>query len=266
MRKMMKTPTYLAVCLLTLAVAATGQPAPQPPPRPGNLPPSPPPSTAAPEQRELTRFDLDFPGGSPRGLVAAIQKAMGRPLNALVADEFDSVRLPPLKMKNVDVAELFRALEAASLRSETVTTGSYYGGYGGRRSVQVQTGYGFKTDGPTSDGAIWYFYVHKAPTDADSTVGICRFYSLAPYLERGFTVDDITTAVETAWKMLGEKSQPAVSFHKDTMLLIAVGEASKLDTIDAVLQALGGPPKSKPAPTRASTPADKPAEKPKADE
>jgi len=27
----------------------------------------------------LTKFDLDFPGGSPNELVAAIQKAMGRP-------------------------------------------------------------------------------------------------------------------------------------------------------------------------------------------
>jgi hypothetical protein len=52
-------------------------------------------------------------------------------------------------------------------------------------------------------------------------------------------VDDITTAVETGWKMLGETSPPTISFHKDTKLLIAVGEPSKLELIDAVLKALG---------------------------
>ena len=52
-------------------------------------------------------------------------------------------------------------------------------------------------------------------------------------------MDDITTAIETGWKMLGETSPPTISFHKDTKLLIAVGEPSKLETIDAVLKALG---------------------------
>ena len=70
---------------------------------------------------------------------------------------------------------------------------------------------------------------------------VCRFYSLAPYLDRGLSVDDITTAIETGWKMLGETSHPTISFHKDTKLLIAVGEPSKLETIDAVLKALEPP-------------------------
>jgi hypothetical protein len=274
-RKNMKTPRFLAACLLALAITTAwgGQPAPTPPPHPIE----PPPPSGSSEKRGLTKFDLDFSGGSPRDLVVTIQSAMGQPLNALVAEEFNNVKLPPLKMRNVDVAELFRAIEAASLKNETITTGTYYGGgaYGGYKSLQsVQTGYGFKTDGPVSDDSIWYFYVHKAPTEAGSLVKICRFYSLAPYLEQGLTVDDITTAVETGWKMLGETSQPAVSFHKDTKLLIAVGEPSKLETIDAVLQALA-PAQSKPtrAPVattdRSRTPAPapaKPAEKPKADE
>ena len=55
------------------------------------------------------------------------------------------------------------------------------------------------------------------------------------------SVDDITTAIETGWKMLGETSPPTISFHKDTKLLIAVGDPSKLETIDAVLKALQPP-------------------------
>jgi len=57
-------------------------------------------------------------------------------------------------------------------------------------------------------------------------------------LERGTTVDDITTAIQTGWKMLGDEEAPTINFHKDTKLLIAVGEPNKLETIDAVLNAL----------------------------
>jgi hypothetical protein len=58
----------------------------------------------------LTKFNLDFPGGSPNELVAAIEKSSGRPLNTVVPNRFASLKLPPLKMKGVDVAELFQAL------------------------------------------------------------------------------------------------------------------------------------------------------------
>jgi hypothetical protein len=60
------------------------------------------------------------------------------------------------------------------------------------------------------------------------------------------TVDDITTAIQTGWKMLGENDTPTISFHKDTKLLIAVGEPSKLEMINAVLGALTLPSKSNP--------------------
>src|SRR5215472_5374742 len=87
----------------------------------------------------LTRFDLDFPGGTPRELVAAIQKAMGRPLNAIVSDEHAKVKLPALNMKNVNVAELFEALEMASRRQEII-----FGNYPGNPYTTVSTFYGFK--------------------------------------------------------------------------------------------------------------------------
>ena len=64
----------------------------------------------------LTRFSLDFPGGKPKELVAAIQKALGKPLNAIVPDEFADVKLPPLKMANVNAADLFRRFDAGQFR------------------------------------------------------------------------------------------------------------------------------------------------------
>ncbi|MGO8931024.1 MAG: hypothetical protein ACLQU3_29560 [Limisphaerales bacterium] len=175
----------------------------------------------------LTKFNLNFPGGTPKELVAAIEKATGRPLNAIVNDEFANLRLPALKMTSVTVPELFQALVLGSKGSAIVGNNTY------------STEYGFMTSSsaPPSNETIWHFYAYKGPPPAK----VCRFYSLAPYLDRGLGVDDITTAIETGWKMLGETNTPTISFHKDTKLLIAVGEPSKLETIDAALKALGPP-------------------------
>jgi hypothetical protein len=198
-------------------------------------------------ESSLAKFNLDFPGGTPEKLVAAIEKATGRPLNAIVPDDYAETKLPALRMNNVNVAQLFQALEASSRKQEEI----------GNTTWSVS--YGFKTEGKPSDDSIWNFCVVKPEFHPPTKT--CRFYSLAPYLDSGISVDDMTTAIETGWKMLGESSPPTISFHKDTKLLIAVGEPSKLETIDAVLKALG-PPKPSPA---APTPAAKPAEKPKTD-
>jgi hypothetical protein len=75
---------------------------------------------------------------------------------------------------------------------------------------------------------------------------ICRFYQLAPYLEAGYKVEDITTTIETGWKMLGITRPPELTYHKDTKVLIAVSDADKLKTIDDVLKQLStGKPKEK---------------------
>ena len=257
----MTTAYCTILCLSALGLAPLlaqepSPPAPVMPPRP--VAPAPPPSpggqfsdrlqniiqrASAPPSAEpgLTKFNLDFPGGTPKELVAAIEKATGRPLNAIVPDELANAKLPSLKMNSVDVSQLFQALAAASHKSEAVISGT--GSPYGPSSYQIaNTSCGFRmgSEGKLSDDTIWYFYVEK-PTlpPLSSSARVCRFYSLAPYLDRGVTVDDITTAIETGWKMLGETSLPMISFHKDTKLLIAVGEPSKLEPIDAVLKALG---------------------------
>ena len=172
----------------------------------------------------LTKFNLDFPGGTPNQLVAAIEKATGHHLNAIIPPEFAPTNLPALKMNSVTVPELFEAVAQAG---GTVTVGNSSG----------LLKHVFVTHGRPSNDSIWYFHANNVPPPTK----ICRFYSLAPYLDRGLSVDDITTAIETGWKMLGETSPPTISFHKDTKLLIAVGEESKLETIDAALQALERP-------------------------
>jgi hypothetical protein len=213
---------------------------------------------------KLTRFSLDFPGGTPKQLIAAIEKAMGKPVNAIIPPENADIQLPPLKMSNVNLAQLFDALQSASRKSEKFVTSIYFGGGytdGPSSSYQIiNTSYGFRTQGQPSDDSIWYFFKEGAPGNPPASSGtkVCRYYSLAPYLERGTTVDDITTAIQTGWKMLGDKETPTISYHKDTKLLIAVGEPNKLETIDAVLKALSPASQDKAVPA-----SEKPASTPK---
>ena len=213
-----------------------------------------------PAATNLTRFDLDFPGGSPEQLVRAIEKASGRPLNAILPKGAEEVELPPLRMKGVTTPTLFEALKMASQRLVYIRTGTYdYGGlYGGSRAQwsQKQVSCGFETLGTLTDDSVWYFvYDNPAPPPGEAP-RTYRFYQLAPYLET-YKVEDITTAIQTGYKMLGEKSPPTISFHKDTKLLIAVGDADKLQLIDDVLKQLSGGPKSgkeSPSPPKTPTP------------
>jgi hypothetical protein len=104
----MKTALALAVVLVGLGstrILAQSGPVPAGTPTPK--------ATTAPADsgtEKLTEFSLNFPGGTPQELVAAIQSAQGRPLNAIVPKEYSNIQLPALKMTHVNVSRLFQAL------------------------------------------------------------------------------------------------------------------------------------------------------------
>ena len=178
----------------------------------------------------LTKFDLDFPGGTPQELVTAIQKSMGRPLNVIIPTAFSDIRMPSLMMKHVDAAQLFKALGSASptdiTRPEARSPGEFF-----------RTTYAFRTDGIPSDDSVWYF-TGDFPPRVEQTLRAARFFNLSPYLDQGLTVDDITTAIQTGWKMAGNSTGCEMSYHKETKLLIVVGNNLQVETVDSALQAL----------------------------
>jgi hypothetical protein len=179
-----------------------------------------------PAQPKLQKFDLNFQGGNPEALVAAIEKATGKPLNAIVPNEERNVQIPPMKLTNVTVPDLFEALKMAS-------TKRVYG----FNSI-TESAYGFETKGQGAD-AVWCFRSYK-PREPQPESDVCRFFQLAPYLEN-FTIEDITTAVQTGWELLGIKPTPRLKFHPETKLLIAVGQPEQIGTIEAVLAQLRNP-------------------------
>jgi hypothetical protein len=180
----------------------------------------------------LTKFDLDFAGGTPKELVAAIEKATGKQMNVVILDQDAGTQLPAIKLNHVDVSALFQALQAATAKTDYVTM---LNSVGFTTTQTYISDYEFDTqDAYVTDDSIWYFSVKKAPAPSK----VCRYYLLEPYLDKGLTVDDITTAIKTGWDLQGIDSPPQISFHKETKLLIAVGEPEKLEVIDAVLKAL----------------------------
>ena len=187
----------------------------------------------------LSKFNLDFPGGTPGELVAAIQKAMGRTINVIIPDEHARTHLPALQMHNVTLPQLFRGLELASLAQKPYVSGagqfSWHTAETAFRSENTAAG----------DDSVWYFFQNSVI----ESPRVCRFFPLEDYLASGLTVDDIITAVQSGWKMLGDSRDTALSFHKETKLLIAVGEMQKLETIDQVLKALESHKRKMPAPT-----------------
>jgi hypothetical protein len=232
----MKTSKYLALGFLVISLTPVfGQPTVTDFPRRQRPPIEVDPNTGLPIETTLTKFNLDFSGGTPAQLVKAIEKATGKPLNVIISDEDAAAQLPPLKMTDVVVPQLFAALEVASRKTIIVNVGQF----GNVNYSQQQSSYGFKTPDNGTDNSIWFFYVDK-PTlpPAVLTEKVCHFYSLDPYLKRGFTVDDITTAIQTGWKMAGVTSPPELDYHKETKLLIAFGEPDKLKTINDVLGTL----------------------------
>jgi hypothetical protein len=192
-----------------------------------------------PAQPKPQRFDLDFRGGNPKALVAAIEKATGKPLNAIIQGQEGAVYIPAMKLTNVTVRELFEALSMASMEKEV--PGNQYSPHH----------YCFQTTGQGED-AVWCFHV-AWPQFAD----VCRYFQLADYLDN-FTIEDITTAIQTGWDLLGVQSKPRLKYHPETKLLIAVGQPDQLRSIDNVLEQLRiAPPKKavaaagdKPAPAR----------------
>jgi hypothetical protein len=189
-----------------------------------------------PETNSLPRFDLDFPGGTPEQLVKAIEKATGKPLNAVVPDDCKNLKIAGFSVKGVTVAQLFEALKQASKKTERFMVDRPDINWSFEERTLM---YGFETLGVPDENSIWYFNRDGEPAPYKTVpTTVCRFYQLAPYLDAGYKVDDIRSAVETAWKMLGDTNPPALSYQKDTKILIETGELHEVGLVGDVLAQL----------------------------
>jgi len=173
-----------------------------------------------------SRIDLDFPGGTPTDLVNAIKKAYpGETLNVIIPSDATGFQVPPLKMKQVTVADLLAALSRGSMRKVLPFPSGFKTVYG----AFERTGEG--------ENPVWYFRSSGIDIQREETV--CSYYQLGRYLEKN-KIDDIITAIKTGWEMLDVTNPPQLKFHPETKLLIAAGLPKQLDLINQVLAALPG--------------------------
>jgi hypothetical protein len=232
----MKKLLCIAVCLPLLAfILAYAQPAPSsfPTPSPEGSPGR---YIRVEATNSLPKFDLDFPGGSPQQLVKAIEKVTAKPLNTIIPNDCKDLKIPAFLVKNVTVPQLFEALKQASKTTERYMIDRPDNNWYFEERTAM---YGFNTSGPANENSIWYFYRDGEPRAYKTiTTTVYHFYQLAPYLKAGYKVEDITTAIQAGWKMLGITQFPEITYHKDTKVLIAVGEADAKRVIGDVLNQL----------------------------
>jgi hypothetical protein len=177
-------------------------------------------------------FNLSFPGGTPREFVDAVNKAKERsmknpkPVNLLVPKELADIKIPPMELQAINEQALF----------ETVRL--FY-----RNSSEA-------LDWVNTSPNLWVLM--QRPDTRKSQV----FY--VGNLLQKFKIEDITTAVETTWK-LGARDPvsgpPTLKYHQDTKLLIALASHSQLSTMSEVITQL------RLAVEPAAEPAKKPADK-----
>jgi len=196
-------------------------------------------------------FDLDFPGGTPLELVKAVEKALGTNVNVIIPAEGANYRMPPFRVHQVSLVALFGSLKSSGKKYIRTLVPSKTGG---PDSIHYHLeGYGFEIDSqPSTSGRyLWRFQGITAPPEPT-----CKFFQLAPYLQKDLRVEDITTAITTGWDLMGLKQQPQIQYHKETKMLIAFGEAAHLEVIASVLKELQ-PPSEKVPSLKPSAPSEK---------
>jgi hypothetical protein len=179
-----------------------------------------------PNSPDAPKFSIDFPGGTPGALIDFLKEAIGTTPNIMVAQSLEDVRLPAFKLQEVTLEDLFLALNG--IASENI--GARWQLSGSREPIWVLN--------PTPPSG---FDANIDPLTGQPTALArrreVRVVPIGNFLSE-YTVDDITTSIQTAWAMMPEESKAQLKFHKDTNLLIAVGTRTQLDLLNQVLGAL----------------------------
>jgi hypothetical protein len=152
-------------------------------------------------------FDLNFPGGPLPELVKAIEKAGGQKLNVMLPREAAQVVVPKLTLSGVNSDAVFSALNLVLNQQKRV--GQFI-----------------------SNGNIWVFQIIPERPDTRQT----KVFFVGHLLSRDkFKIQDITTAIQTAWDLGGEQAVGELKFHQDTQLLFARAVPSQLEAMQEVL-------------------------------
>ncbi len=168
-------------------------------------------------------FDFSFSGGTPAALVAALERATGTKPNVLVPPRLAQTRLPKMELHNVTVNNVFVALNLLTSDEAPIRW-------------------------LPSDN-VWV--LQSKPQSLRTQV----FY-VGDLLQK-FKIDDLNTAILTAWKLDGNDVQPELKYHQETQLLLARADAHQLSLVNELLTELRRalPPALPRLPSRYTAPA-----------
>jgi hypothetical protein len=152
-------------------------------------------------------FHLSFPGGPPSKLVEAMEKAGVKNINVLIPPKLAQFNLPRLELRAVTASTIFTAL-------------NFVVDQDAKRWFQVKN--------------VWILQdSRREPPDTR----VNRVVYIGNLLGK-YKVDDITTAIQTAWQLSPAGSKAELKYHSDTQLLIALADKPQLDTIHEVVTEL----------------------------
>jgi len=191
-------------------------------------------------QPPAPKFDLNFEGGVPQELLAAIATATKERPNVVVHPQCAEAMIPPLQLQSVTAEQVFITLN--TLHSPLFKDGEW-------RRV------------PLRDAEIWSLtptpqaepnQPHNSPAQGSfqqrlnqvvqgmttaQPAKAARVFNLSAVLD-DYSIDDVTTAISGAWDLMDGAKDTQIKFHKDTQLLIVVGSAGHLAIVQEVLNEL----------------------------
>jgi hypothetical protein len=177
--------------------------------------------------------ELQFEGGTVQQLLDRLRffgKNSGLPpLNAIVPDGMQEQTVPRLELHNVSYDDVFQALNKMNRAHAGVWELS--GRPDSSRQIWVLNSPPDPVQFPQIDPLT------GQPLNAGPPPRTCQIYQLQRFLSK-YEVEDITTAIKTAWSMVDLQKGTELKYHKDTSLLIAVGRPDQLEIITRVLHSL----------------------------
>jgi hypothetical protein len=200
------------------------------------------PMTGLPVKKEPVIKSIIFDGGSPEELIRALRLALresdanAHGPNVLISPSMKDAKLPAFELQNVTFTDIFQALNNVS---DTSSAGKWVLSGSSEpiwvlNPVQPPHTYGMPTPIPLSN------YTPGSRPPSGTRVSSCQIFPVARFLT-SFKIDDLTTAIETAWSLSPtvQKEPPGtLKFHKDTELLIVVGTQEELRLVTEVLTSL----------------------------
>jgi hypothetical protein len=175
-------------------------------------------------QEPEARFNIDFPGGTPRELIAALNEASGTPVNAFIPETVHAFTMPPMKYYNVSVSEVLKPLQGRQVINVAEERGS-------RESDIQEISYRW-----SSSDNIWRMEVQDIYPSPPTQFIVAPFN--VSHLLEAYTIDDITTTIDSAWKLNRAPKENEIMFHPETKIILVKCPAEDMQVLSSVLDTL----------------------------